>query len=188
MLAYFVFYCSFFLHSTVAFHSGAPVEACDSMLPRHLHTSAKPASESPYLFTASARHFYPDSKRRKIKVRIRGAAFKGFFVVALDADTHERIGTFLDASGMEAVPCSAVTHTDGRPKVMATMLWQPPENRKRGEVLFLATILESFSTYYSGQIASIRRIKSKKKLERRKTDCTEYSSCLNSTLLKNQIT
>ncbi|GIY56657.1 hypothetical protein CEXT_769761 [Caerostris extrusa] len=89
---------------------------------------------------------------------------------------------------MEAVPCSAVTHTDGRPKVMATMLWQPPENRKRGEVLFLATILESFSSYYSGQIASIRRIKSKKKLKRRVTDCTEYSSCLNSTLLKNQIT
>ncbi|GFR02695.1 reelin domain-containing protein, partial [Trichonephila clavata] len=117
--------------------------------------------------------------------KIRGSSFKGFFVVALDADTHERIGKFLDATGMESVPCSAVTHTDGRPKIMATMLWQPPDDRKRGEVLFLATILESFSSYYSGQIATIRRLKSRKRLQRPTADC-ENLSCSNSTTLKNE--
>ncbi|GFU74102.1 reelin domain-containing protein [Trichonephila clavipes] len=119
-------------------------------------------------------------------VKIRGASFKGFFVVALDADTHERIGTFLDATGMESVPCSAVTHTDGRTKIMATMLWQPPDDRKRGEVLFLATILESFSSYYTGQIATIRRVKSRKRLQRPTADCQNLSSCSNSTTLKNE--
>ncbi|GFT57285.1 putative ferric-chelate reductase 1 [Nephila pilipes] len=186
MLKFFICCSLLLLHPTEAFHSGAPVEACDSLLPRHLHTSPKPASESPFIFTASARHFYPDSKRRKIKVKIRGASFKGFFVVALDADTHERIGTFLDASGMEAVPCSAVTHTDGRPKIMATMLWQPPEDRKRGEVIFLATILESFSSYYTGQIATIRRLKTKKRLQRQTIECGGFSPCSNSTTVKNQ--
>ncbi|XP_055937334.1 reelin domain-containing protein 1-like [Argiope bruennichi] len=184
MLVYLIFCCLLLLHSATAFHSGAPVEACESTLPRHLHTSPKPASESPYIFTASARHFYPDSKRRKIKVKIRGAPFKGFFVVALDADTHERIGSFLDATGMEAVPCSAVTHTDGRPKIMATMLWQPPTDRKRGEVLFMGTILESFSSYYSGQIATLRRMKNRKP----QVDCNDFSSCANSTITRNKIT
>ncbi|KAG8186542.1 hypothetical protein JTE90_020845 [Oedothorax gibbosus] len=125
---------------STGFHSGAPVEACDSMLPRHLHTSAKPGEDSPFIFTASAGSFHPDSKRRKIKVKIRGAPFKGFFVVALNADTHERLGEFLSARGMEPVPCSAVTHSDGRPKVMASMVWQPPPDMKRGEVIFACTI------------------------------------------------
>lgn len=70
-------------------------------------------------------------------MRIGGASFRGFFVVALDADTHERVGSFLDARGLQSVPCAAATHTDGRPKVGATLLWQPPENSKKGHVIFL---------------------------------------------------
>ncbi|KFM78581.1 putative ferric-chelate reductase 1, partial [Stegodyphus mimosarum] len=157
-----------FASGCAAFPSGATVEACDSLLPRHLHTKPRELSESPYVFIASASSYYPDSKRRKIKVKIRGAPFKGFFVVALDADTHERTGTFLEANGMQPVPCSAVTHTDGRPKLMATMLWQPPKDKKSGEVIFLATILESFSIYYSGIVASVP-VKKMKKRNRRET-------------------
>lgn len=58
-------------------------------------------------------------------------------MVALDADTHEHVGKFLDAPGLESVPCAAATHTDGRSKVGATLLWQPPEKSKRGQVIFL---------------------------------------------------
>ncbi|KAF8767833.1 hypothetical protein HNY73_020724 [Argiope bruennichi] len=67
---------------------------------------------------------------------------------------------------------------------MATMLWQPPTDRKRGEVLFMGTILESFSSYYSGQIATLRRMKNRKP----QVDCNDFSSCANSTITRNKIT
>ena len=59
-----------YLWTTEAFPSGATVEACESLLPRHIHTSPKNASESPFFFYASASRYYPDSKRRKIKGKL----------------------------------------------------------------------------------------------------------------------
>lgn len=166
-----------FMLRTEAFPSGAPVEACESLLPRHVHTSPKNATESPFKFIASASRFYPDSKRRKIKVQIKGAPFKGFFIVALDAETHQRLGSWMESRGMDVLPCSGVTHSDGRPKLSATLVWEPPPEQKKGEVIFMGTILESFSSYYSGLLASVRAPKTTKLLKRSKRE--DYGSSYN---------
>jgi hypothetical protein len=62
--------------------------------------------------------------------------FKGFLVQALDANTYEMIGEFMDGEGMQAMKeCSAVTHVDNKPKSSANLIWNAPHNRE-GHVLF----------------------------------------------------
>ncbi|XP_023222273.1 putative defense protein 3 [Centruroides sculpturatus] len=136
-----------------AFPQGATAETCESMIPRHVTTKPSKNSNSPYTFVASSNHYNETSK--KIIVDLGGAPFKGFLIAAIDPVTNERIGTWLKSQGMDTLPCSAVTHTNARPKISATLIWTPPSNKKIGEVIFLGTIVRSFDTYYSNLLAAI---------------------------------
>lgn len=68
--------------------------------------------------------------------REQGANFRGFLVQALDASTHSPVGEFLAAQGMKPLKeCSAVTHSDPRPKKAVNLVWQAPSNHA-GQVIF----------------------------------------------------
>lgn len=68
--------------------------------------------------------------------RERGANFKGFIVQALDAESHTPIGQFVSGKGMQLLKeCSAVTHTDPKPKKAVNLVWEAPYDRP-GQVIF----------------------------------------------------
>ncbi|XP_064457505.1 uncharacterized protein LOC135368266 [Ornithodoros turicata] len=144
----------FAAHRPRAFPQGGPAESCDSMLPRHVYTAPRPAHESPYTFVASSSH-YSYQNVDGIQVELGGAAFKGFFIAAIDPATSRRIGTFLRVKGTHPVKCSAVTHNDNQPKSHVSLLWLPPDNVPEGNVVFMATVVNSYSRYYTGLIASV---------------------------------
>ncbi|XP_077561331.1 ferric-chelate reductase 1-like [Haemaphysalis longicornis] len=140
--------------SAQAFPQGGPAESCDSMLPRHVYTAPKPAHESPYTFVASANR-YSYQNVDGIQVELGGAPFKGFFIAAMDPRTQKRIGSFLKVKGTHPVTCSAVTHNDAHPKSHVSLLWLPPQNTPEGEVVFMATVVESYSRYFTGLVAAV---------------------------------
>lgn len=52
-----------------------------------------------------------------------------------DASTHSPVGHFLPAQGMKPMSeCSAVTHSDSRPKKAVNLVWQAPNHP--GQVIF----------------------------------------------------
>lgn len=68
--------------------------------------------------------------------RERGANFKGFLVQALDAESHHPIGQFVVGKGMQMLKeCSAVTHSDAKPKKAVNLVWEAPYDRS-GQVIF----------------------------------------------------
>ncbi|CAL1277311.1 unnamed protein product [Larinioides sclopetarius] len=136
-----------------SFPQGAPAEACESLLPRHYGTEPKDADHSPYSFLASDNHYH--YRMDGIQVQLTGPRFKGFLIAAMDPDTHERIGEWYKVKGTHTLPCSAISHADALPKKRVILLWKPPKDRAKGEVIFVATVLENFGEYYSGLVAGI---------------------------------
>lgn len=68
--------------------------------------------------------------------REKGANFKGFLVQALDSETHHPLGQFVTGKGMQLLKeCSAVTHTDPKPKKAVNLVWEAPYDRS-GQVIF----------------------------------------------------
>ncbi|CAM1308156.1 Uncharacterised protein g4764 [Pycnogonum litorale] len=134
------------------FPSGASVEACGTLLPRHLASPRDP-SRSPYHVTASASsygHGYSDP----IQVTIDGGIFKGFIIAAIDPKTHKRIGKWLHTEGTQQLPCVAVTHTNAKPKRSVTVYWQPPYSHS-GDVVFQASVVKHYAAYFPGLIARV---------------------------------
>ncbi|KAG0430006.1 hypothetical protein HPB47_023090, partial [Ixodes persulcatus] len=81
---------------------------------------------------------YPRFALTRNRVELGGAAFKGFFIAAMDPVTQKRIGTFLKVKGTHPVSCSAVTHNDAHPKSHVSLLWLPPQNVPEGDVVFMS--------------------------------------------------
>ncbi|XP_053206782.1 putative defense protein 3 [Panonychus citri] len=131
------------------FPSGAPADACENLTPRH--TGTTPITEnSPYTLKAITGNFeYSSSTDQGIKVRIDGPPFRGFFVIAVDAKTGERVGKWAQLKGTNTIDaCSGITHGDNKRKKSATLLWIPPE-KGSGGISFIATVVKSFSEYYT---------------------------------------
>ncbi|XP_018496536.1 putative defense protein 1 [Galendromus occidentalis] len=134
---------------------GGSVESCDSLLPRHIHTEPQGPRESPYTFIASSSTYSKENSVHGIQVEIAGSTFKGFIVAAIDPDTHKRIGRFQEVTGTQPLPCSAITHSDGQLKKRVSLLWVPPNDIPKGNVIFMATVVKSYSNYYAGLIAAV---------------------------------
>ncbi|KAH8033203.1 hypothetical protein HPB51_008198 [Rhipicephalus microplus] len=94
-------------------------------------------------------------RRGLTRIELGGHPFKGFFIAAMDPRTQKRIGSFLKVKGTHPVSCSAVTHNDAHPKSHVSLLWLPPQNQPEGEVVFMATVVESYARYYTGLVAAV---------------------------------
>ncbi|XP_054709167.1 putative defense protein 3 [Uloborus diversus] len=141
------------LRAGVAFPRSAPAEACESLLPRHFGTEPQGPQHSPYSFLASSKYYH--YRMDGIQVQLTGPRFKGFLIAAMDPETHERIGDWYKVKGTHTLPCSAISHADPLPKKRVILLWKPPKDRPKGEVIFVATVLQSYDSYYSGIVAGI---------------------------------
>lgn len=72
-----------------------------------------------------------------VSVQLSGPRFKGFLIAAMDPDSHERIGSWYRVKGTKTLPCSAISHADPLPKKRVILLWKPPKDRPKGEVIFV---------------------------------------------------
>ncbi len=91
-------------------------------------------------------------------------AFKGFFMQARSSTNGDAnpVGVW-DVSGVAAlakgVACgsrsaSSATHVDNSPKPSITLLWMPPSGFA-GKVVFIATVVQDFNTYWVGLQSSV---------------------------------
>ncbi|XP_054162521.1 putative ferric-chelate reductase 1 homolog [Oppia nitens] len=137
------------------FPSGAPVDVCDSLTPRHVGTRALNSNESPYYLVQSSNNYGDnniDGRVKGIKVELGGELFKGFIIKAIDPLTGKPIGNWVRFKGTDILPCSAITHTNPKSKRQASLIWVPYPGT-RGYVQFEATIVRSFDEYYTGLVS-----------------------------------
>eukprot|EP00079_Xenopus_tropicalis_P035335 XP_017949106.1 PREDICTED: putative ferric-chelate reductase 1 [Xenopus tropicalis] len=139
--------------SVFSFPSGQISASCDTMLPQH-RGSTPQTTASPYFITVSNTTFKSGDR---ITVTIQsnsGNTFKGFLLEALSVGGDTVTGTFTitngDTQGLScsAGPNSAVSHTSDSSKSSITTSWTAPSGA--GPVRFRATVLQSFSTFWSG--------------------------------------
>lgn len=136
---------------------GAPLEACETMIPGHQGTSPKLISSALHQVSI-AKGLEPGS----FVVTLHSDAnvpFKGFFIQARNVANNgsKAIGTW-DISNLSGVartancsglPNSAVTHVDNQLKTSVTFTWQSPK-KFTGRVVFEATVVQDFHNYWTG--------------------------------------
>lgn len=130
--------------------TGAPLTRCDSMLPGHAGSSVQ-QSPAPYNLS---RELQQDNT---VKVTLTGSSpFKGFFIQARRADDQDTLvpGAFTvsDDALVQTLNCedkqsSAVTHQEKSEKSQIVVTWTPPSDWD-GEVVFRATVVQSYMTYW----------------------------------------
>ncbi|XP_018024226.1 putative ferric-chelate reductase 1 homolog isoform X1 [Hyalella azteca] len=134
------------------YSTGAPASACNSMVPSH-GGQAPQSTQSPFQITPGG----ASTNGSPVSVTLAGvsptANFKGFFLQARDANTSVVIGRFTTTSH-KLVNCdssieNAVTHLDKTPKQSVVVQWTPPSGYA-GDVTFRATVVQDYSTFWTG--------------------------------------
>ncbi|XP_034935817.1 putative defense protein 3 [Chelonus insularis] len=134
--------------SVYGFPDGAPIDVCVKETPnqpKHGPHSAQPLSTNPYHIHASSDTYSPG---KQISVTINGDTFKGFFIQARDARTHQWIGSFAKTANTKPYDeCSSVTHADAKDKQEATLIWNAPKEGQ-GQVYFTGSVVKNFATFW----------------------------------------
>lgn len=114
---------------------GAPLDACESMLPDHNPFTPQPV-EAPVDIIVSKWAIFPNEK---ITITLRGNLtivnnfqFRGFFVQARPLSEDTPIGRFYPGNEVNAINCfgmiqSAATHTNPTPKTEIVLEWEAPD-------------------------------------------------------------
>lgn len=144
-----------------AFPNGGPIDACvrtRANQPNHGGILPQPENTNPFIVEAST-NFWRPGDVITVNIESTKKSFKGFFIQARDARSHEWIGTFEKGADSKAYgECSAVTHTNNEPKDQVTLIWHAPNNGQRGgEVYFIGTVLQSYRTFWSDVVADVRQ-------------------------------
>lgn len=125
--------------------------ACVGMRPLHGISSAKPASASQF-FVVQSKVAYGESQNVSVDITTQSSdrTFKGFLLQAYDPISGQLKGSFKSSEDAQQVSaCSAVTHRDGQAKKSVKVVWLPPA-KQSGKVRFRATIVVSYSEFYTG--------------------------------------
>jgi hypothetical protein len=134
-----------------AFKSGAPEEACDSMIPDH-HSTPQ-STQSPYTITLNK------SKVKAgdiVEVTLSGSdstKFKGYLIQARVGNTP--IGKFQKGPEIKLLNCgsgvgSAATHTNNKDKTSIKLTWMSPAGLS-AIVRFRVTFVKTGAEYWVGQ-------------------------------------
>ncbi|XP_069126728.1 uncharacterized protein [Argopecten irradians] len=143
------------------YSSGAADQACPNLQP--WHSGTRPSTlPSPFVITVSKTTYAP---RDQITVTIQacpGYTFKGFLIQPRLVQYYEQdvkvgvFGNYLNSRFKYACPDvrlgtrgQALTHTEASDKTIMRFVWQAPQV-PQGHVLFRATILQQFGTYWMG--------------------------------------
>ncbi|KAM4722879.1 putative ferric-chelate reductase 1 [Rhinophrynus dorsalis] len=141
-----------FFVAVFGYPNGLISDSCDTFLPKHGNSVPQTAASS-YKITVSNNTFSPGDV---IKVTLQSSSasrFKGFLLEARSVGGDRIIGAFTITDGntqglsCSAGPRSAVSHTNSNGKSIITTSWTAPVGA--GPVRFRATVLESYSTFWS---------------------------------------
>ncbi|XP_032886114.1 putative defense protein 1 [Amblyraja radiata] len=150
----FVVYCVVFLKFSSlsrCFPNGAPLSACESMMPRHAGVVPQ-SNAAPYTVEPEASVFHPG---KPVRVQILGPQYNGFLLVARRDGSSTPLGTWqIPPENTQLLQCfgiarSAVTHLDTSPRNNSvTFAWVPPDSACPTAVKFVATVAQSFQIYW----------------------------------------
>lgn len=142
--------------TTQGYGSGAPEEACASLVPAHSADGGPRSTPAPFAVTPLRAGVAPGAA---VAVRIEsirtGTTFKGFLLQAVDADGDDStpLGHFVDHPE-EAQPLScrsdaedSATHSSADEKSTLTLTWVAPADFE-GRVRFRSSFVQDYATYW----------------------------------------
>lgn len=120
-----------FNHKCGAWSTGAPLEACTSMLPNH--PPFTPMFGSPFInIVISQSTVFPDERLRIVITSTDNVPFRGFLVQAREISQNLTIGEFISNNATNLLNCfgmirSAATHTNRELKNQVILEWKAPQ-------------------------------------------------------------
>ncbi|XP_063794830.1 putative ferric-chelate reductase 1 isoform X2 [Pseudophryne corroboree] len=142
-----------YLVAVSGYPNGQISTSCDTMLPIH-GVSTPQSSAAPYNIIVSKASFNAGDVITVIIQSTSGNKFKGFLLEARSVGGDRITGSFSTTDGnAQTLTCSAgantaVSHTNSNLKSSITASWTAPEGE--GPVRFRATVLSSYSTFWTG--------------------------------------
>ncbi|XP_046358001.2 putative ferric-chelate reductase 1 homolog isoform X2 [Haliotis rufescens] len=141
--------------------SGANVGACISMVPSG-HGGSTQAFPSPFTIKPASTSYTPGNQINVVLAGVCGRQFKGFLLQARLASgptTSSGLGTFAATDSNAKTWCPAnpsITHVNNDLKSSITVTWTAPSSAQ-GDIVFVTTFVESFSTYWVQQTSVVIR-------------------------------
>uniref|UniRef100_A0A8C5MXB1 Reelin domain-containing protein n=1 Tax=Leptobrachium leishanense TaxID=445787 RepID=A0A8C5MXB1_9ANUR len=149
---FLVLVLSTLLRESVQLPNGAPISACQSMLPVHPGIEPQP-DPAPYIIRTSSSSF---QNGKAVTVQIVGPAYRGFLLEAKTFRQTDLYGKWLQPpNDTKILPCpenpvGAITHSNTNLKMQATTYtWIPPDSNCPSVVFFIATVAVNYSTYWT---------------------------------------
>lgn len=154
--SFIVLFAIILAQETYSWPSGAPEKVCSTLLPRHGGAPAKEANESPYMMEQSNSEYQPGDQIKVVLKSSTNSPFKGLIVQAIDPESGRTIGNFSQGKGLKTIDsCSAVTHSDNRNKKAAILVWNAPQQGQPGLVVFRASVVQKYDTFFKGLISLV---------------------------------
>ncbi|KAM9324792.1 putative ferric-chelate reductase 1 [Gastrophryne carolinensis] len=141
-----IFIFTGFLASVSGYSSGQISIACDSMLPQHGSNSPQ-SSTAPYAITVSKNTFNPGDNIT-VTLTANGGHFKGFLLEPQLVGGNGITGTFRTTDSNAQILTCGASHNNGNAKQSITAVWTAPEGA--GPIVFVATVVQAFTTYWTG--------------------------------------
>ncbi|XP_053555173.1 putative defense protein Hdd11-like [Bombina bombina] len=136
---------------SVCLPTGAPISACQSMMPAHPGVLPQ-STPSPYMFKIGTSSF---QNGKPIKVEILGPTYSGLLLTARTFNSTDLLGSWLQPpNNTKILPCpenptGAITHSNTNIKTQSTMYtWMPPDSNCPPVIFFRATVAQSFAMYW----------------------------------------
>ncbi|KAG4071098.1 hypothetical protein HA402_013412 [Bradysia odoriphaga] len=136
-----------------AFPDGADPQSCRNQVPVHPPHQAQ-TSPAPFTVTTSVPSVSPGQQISVFITRTNTATvLRGFMIEARSA-AGAILGQFLPTAGMRLAACTPVgstaTHSNADQRVSITLTWVPPPTGFVGNVVFHATAVQDFATFWTG--------------------------------------
>ena len=138
------------LSTITAYPNGAPVGACDTMMPNH-SVGAQP-DVSPYTISVEPMS-YSNGTTVTVNLTSSSTQFKGYLLQMRRTDNDAIIAGFSISMDGKLVECdnesnAAVTHTSNTNKMSASFTWTAPA-QSEGSLQAVATVVENTTTFWA---------------------------------------
>ena len=139
------------LLSTInAYPNGAPVGACDTMMPNH--TAVAQSDASPYTISVEPMS-YSNGTTVTVNLMSSSREFKGYLLQMRRMDNQTIIAGFSILMDGQLVECdnqinAAVTHRNNTNKMSVSFTWTAPA-QSEGSLHVVATVVENTTTFWT---------------------------------------
>ena len=139
------------LLSTInAYQNGAPVGACDTMMPNH--SAVAQPDDSPYTISVEPMS-YSNGTNVTVNLMSSSREFKGYLLQMRRMDNQTIIAGFSILMDGQLVECdnqinAAVTHRNNTNKMSVSFTWTAPA-QSEGSLHVVATVVENKTTFWT---------------------------------------